>query len=733
MHDLSPKSPEPRAAERTILPIHDPITLEHSCRRVIDLARSKLNEIESIPLEKSSVSDVLDRWDDIEILVEDVFGPVSLLNEVHPVRQVREAADEHMVELSSFNTEIYQNRALFERVSAVEPSSPPELTLKKDLLEAFEDSGVALDEDERRRFREISQSITELSQQFAKNIREQEVKVRFSESEIEGLPQAIIDTLDRDGDEILVGFDYPEYNPFMMNVRSEDARRRLFTAYLQRGGEENLRLLDTIVELRSEMATLYALPTYAHYVTRRRMVENPERVRAFLDDVLDAVREREQHDLGELRRAKAAATNEPLESVRIHRWDVPYWSERVREQKFSVDQEKLRKYFPVEPSICWVLELSSRLYGVRFERIEVPVWSPEVLYFDVIDGTSDELIGGIYMDLYPRDGKYKHAAAWPVRGVSRRTGRKPVSALVTNFDRRGLTHQELETFLHEFGHVLHGVLSSTVYNMHSGTAVQRDFVEAPSQMFEEWGRRIESLSIMAEICPTCPVIDADLAKRLDGARRFGKGIHYARQHLYASYDMALAGASSASSLDRWRQMEDETALGYVEGTMFPAAFGHITGGYAAGYYGYLWSETIANDLLSVFGDDIMNRDTGHRFREVILARGGEAEAKTIVEEFLGRPVSTGAFIRELQGCSRRSSVDSRQVVDGVDVCGHGGLGGLGGQKRGQKRGRKSGPETSREFLSSFPSTPLSTPQSTLLSTSSTDVHHVHERPQSDDC
>ncbi|MBW3671343.1 MAG: Zn-dependent oligopeptidase [Acidobacteria bacterium] len=648
MHDLKPHPPERRSDERTILAIHDPVSLDQACRQALETARTRLREIEELPLDRVSVQTVLDSWDEVEILVEDVFGPVSLLNEVHPERGVREMADERMIDLSTFTTEIYQNRALFERVSAVETTTSAEAMLKKDLLEAFEDSGVSLDEEKRRRFREISHSITELSQEFAKNIREHASKIAFTIDELNGLPQPIIDSLERDGDVLLVGFDYPEYNPFMMNVHDEDARRRLFTGYLQRGGEQNLRILDEITELRAEMAGLYGLPTFAHYVTRRRMVRNPERVHSFLDEVLEAVQEREKRDLDELRRMKASVTGQPLESTTIYRWDVPYWSERVREQKFAVDQEKLREYFPVEPSIRWTLELSGRLYGVRFERVDVPVWSPGILYFDVIESDSDEFVGGIYMDLYPREGKYKHAAAWPVRGVSRRMGRKPLSALVTNFDRRGLTHHELETFLHEFGHVLHGVLSSTHYNMHSGTAVERDFVEAPSQMYEEWGRRLESLSIMKEICPECPQIDQDLVDRLAGARRFGKGIHYARQHLYASYDMTLAGGARGGSLDRWKQMEEQTSLGYVDGTMFPAAFGHITGGYAAGYYGYLWSETIANDLLAAFGDDIMNPETGRRFRDLILARGGEVEAQKLVEEFLGRTVSSEAFIRELR-------------------------------------------------------------------------------------
>jgi thimet oligopeptidase len=649
MAKLEIKASERHGAERTVLPIHDPVSLDHSCRRALDLAREQVGEMEKISSIDPESPALLEAWDDLEILIEDVFGPVSLLNEVHPSRSVRETADAHLIDLVAFTTEVYQNERLYEGLLRVEPSRSEEAQMKRDLLESFEDSGVSLPAEDRERIRQINEKLTGLSQEFSKNIREQEVKVRFTRAEVDGLPPSVLSELEQDGDHLLVGFDYPEYNPFMMTVHDESARKRLFIACQQRGGERNLEILDEIVELRRELATIYGLPSFAHYITRRRMVENPDTVHSFLEEVLDAVRERETKDIEELKKAKSELIGSRSDDTEIFRWDVAYWSERVREQRYAIDQEEMRTYFPTLPSIEWVLTLSERLYGIRFERVDVPVWHRDVLHLDVIDDDSGELIGGIYLDLYPREGKYKHAAAWPVRGVSRRKGRKPLSVLVTNFDRRGLTHQELETLLHEFGHVLHGVLSRTWFCSHAGTGVQRDFVEAPSQMYEEWGRRLESLGILAEVCPECPRIDRDLVDRLDAARRFGRGIHYARQHLYASFDMALAGKSGGRALEVWKNMESMTPLGYVAQTMFPAAFGHITGGYAAGYYGYLWSETIARDLLSVFGSNLMDARRGKRFRNEILARGGEVPARQLVEEFLGRPVSPEAFIRELEG------------------------------------------------------------------------------------
>jgi thimet oligopeptidase len=372
-------------------------------------------------------------------------------------------------------------------------------------------------------------------------------------------------------------------------------------------------------------------------------------VNRFLDNVKSAVTAAELRDLRHLGEMKAEMTGLALEQATIRRWDMSFYREQLRERRYAIDQESLRDYFPTLPTLQWMLDISERLYAIRFEEATVPVWHEDVLYLDVKDAVTGDRIGGIYLDLYPRPDKYKHAAAWPVRGVSRKARRKPISALVTNFNRQGLTHDELETFLHEFGHVLHGVLSHTDYNQHSGTSVERDFVEAPSQMYEEWGNRTESLALLRDHCASCPAVDQSLVDRIRAARKFGTGIDYGRQHLYASYDMVLSGENPGQCLQVWKSMESSTPMGHVEGTSFPGTFEHIASGYAAGYYGYMWAKAIALDLLSVFGEDVMNEETGRRFREIVLSRGSEQPARELVERFLGRPMSTAAFFAEIRG------------------------------------------------------------------------------------
>ncbi|HUP58889.1 MAG TPA: M3 family metallopeptidase [Thermoanaerobaculia bacterium] len=650
-------------SERAEIPIMTASEVSSTAERTLAAAREQLERIAAVPLEGASAERVLDAWEDVATLIEDAFGPISLLNSVHPDKEVRDACDGALVQESSFLTEVFQNEAFYERVKRLEGGRPvrhggadgtsallAERELCKDLLEAFEDSGVALAPEKRQRFREISERLTELGQEFAKNMRENDTRLRFTPAECEGLPQSWLDRVPRDDEgNIVAGFDYPDYVPFMMNARSEDARRRYWFANTLRGTPRNLEVLDEIVALRKEIADLYEVPSFAHYVTKRNMVETPETVTRFLDDVRNVVTEAEIRDLGQLAEIKAELTGAAVEQARIERWDVSYYRERVRERRFAIDQEALRQYFPSEATVAWMLDITSRLYGVRFERASVPVWHDDVLYLDVFDAESGAFSGGIYLDLYPRDGKYKHAAAWPVRGVSLRVERKPVSVLVTNFDRTGLTHDELETLLHEFGHVLHGVLSDTYYLGHAGTSVERDFVEAPSQMYEEWASRMESLSLLRDHCSSCPAIDESLAQRLRAAKKFGAGIDYGRQLLYASFDMALSSEQPGRALEVWQRMEGATPMGHVDGTQFPGTFEHIASGYAAGYYGYMWAKVIALDLISAFGADLMNRETGRRFREMILRRGSEEPARDLVERFLGRPVASDAFFAHIRG------------------------------------------------------------------------------------
>jgi thimet oligopeptidase len=632
-------------ATRPLAPLYDAAGLTKACDDGIEKAKKSIAVMEA----KKGAGAIFDEWNRLQIDLEEFANPIYLMGSVAPDKAVRDAAEPCLQKFTTLGADLFQNEKLYARVKAAQPMNPHQAKLKKDMLEGFEDTGVTLPPDKRARAKQIFEKIEELRQAFDRNIRDDPTKLSFKPEEMEGLPESYLKSRkpDAEGNYVL-GLDNPSYIPFMQNAKRGDARKRYYVAKNNEGGAKNLELLDEIFKLRKELAGLYGLPSYAHYALRRRMVQTPETVTNFLAEVKGAVTDLEKKEIEELRAEKAKDQRQPLEAVKMERWDVSYYQEKVRRERFQVDQEKLRNYFPTGKAIDYTLLVAQTLYGVKFQEVKVPTWDPDVRYFDVLDGKTGKFVSGFYLDLYPREGKYNHAAAFPIRGASRLVGRTPLSALVTNFNREGLNHDEMETLLHEFGHVLHGVLSRADYNPHAGTSVKGDFVEAPSQMFEEWARREQPLGLMKQVCPECPQLSADEIKRLDSARKYGRGIRYAQQWLFASYDMGLS-LEPQPPLELWKKLEGATPLGHVEGTAFPSRFSHIANQYAAGYYGYMWSEVIALDMLSKFQPNMLDPKVGARYRDTILAQGGQEEEMNLVRRFLGRNPSNEAFFLEITG------------------------------------------------------------------------------------
>ena len=643
-------APTAWTASHPQIPIWNARDIDAACDEMLSSARARVAVLEKLPLSQATVARVFRPWDRLQILIEDAQGPVEVLTNMSPDPATRTAGEACLLKTNEFGTELFQNEKIYARFQRAAAADSIDRKLKQDVVEAFEDTGVALPPEKRARMKAILQRLEEVRQAFARNIRDNKTRLAFTPEELKGLPASYLESARRDDKgNFLLGFEYPEYEPFMSNAENEEARRRYYIAFNNRGTPQNLDLLGETTRLRREMAGLYGLPSYAHFATRRRMVEKPETVHRFLDEVKDKVQGLERKEIDELRAFKAERLGKSVQEVTLNRWDVPYYQEQLKKARYNVDQEALRAYFPTDASIAWVFAISSEMYGVKFVPAKAPLWHPSVRYYEVIDGKTGGFLSGIYLDLFPREGKYGHAAAFGVRGASLLARRTPISVLVTNFNANGLNHRELETLLHEFGHILHGVLSRTRYASHGGTNVERDFVEAPSQMYEEWGRKTEPLRLIRRHCTGCPEVDDAMVKRLRAARSFGRGIQYGRQHLYASYDMALFGEREIDPMQGWIRMEGETPAGHVPGTQFPGTFGHIVGGYGAGYYSYMWSEVLALDMLSVYGKNLMNPAIGRRFRELILSKGGQRPAAEMVREFLGRDPSPKAFFEEITG------------------------------------------------------------------------------------
>lgn len=651
------------------MPIYDAATLNEQCQSALKQARLEAEKLAQLAPENSNTQSFLEPWDASGAAVENVLGPIYLQAYVHPDATVREAGEQCILEANRFRTELFQNEALYQRLLSLktEQLDPPSQQLRQDLLHAFTTSGVTLPAQKRQRAAEITETIERLAQAFQRQLRENISAIRFSEADVTGMSETWKQHTRQADGSYQVGFDYPQYFPFMRNAENAEARKRYYQGFNNRGGKENLKRLDEIVALRQALADLHGLPSYAHLATRNRMLNSPAAIWAFLEQVSEPVLRLEAQDLKLLTTLKRQHSDNKT-SV-LQRWDLPFYLEQTRQQRFNIDQEALRQYFPTVATVQWALAINETLLGIDIRTAKAPLWHADVQYYDVFDRASGEYLGAIYLDLYPRDGKYKHAAAFPVRAGSRLLQQRPSSVLVTNFDRQGLTQKEVETLLHELGHVFHGVLSKTWYASHSGTEVQRDFVEAPSQMLEAWARRYETLSTVADYCDACPRISPQMVEQLEAARRFGQGTQYARQHLYASFDMQLATQAPMSALKTWQLLESRSALGHVANTEFPGTFGHIAGGYAAGYYGYMWSEVLALDMQSLFDDNLMNPELGKRYREIILQAGGESPPRQLVQQFLGRAPSTEAFFAQFESANeaaeKKSDIDAshNQIAD----------------------------------------------------------------------
>ena len=595
------------------------------------------------------------RWiaamDDLAAYQEDVSGPIFVLTSVHPDKAVREATEACELRWQDFGSTLNQNEKLYRAARQVRPRDAIEREFMKSTLESFEDAGVSLPPAQRAQAKALQDRITELAQRFERNVRDDVVQVALAEAELQGVPPSQWADAKRDASgRALLTIDDATYFPLMRSAVDAAARERIWRADTNRGGAANLKLLAELGQLRMDYARLFGAPSFADFVLRRRMAESSARAKRFLGEVQQAVSERERGEVAEMRAAKAQALGRPLAEVRLERWDAVFYAEQIRRTRHAVDQEALRTHLPAQESLLLAMRMIETLFGVKYTRVEgVPLWHPDAQAWAVSDAATGKPLASLIVDLYPREGKNNGAFVASYRNSATRLNRLPQAVLVTNLDRRGLTLEDFgETLLHEFGHSVHSALSRTRLASQGGTNVLRDFVEAPSQMLEDWIYERSVLDLMQQVCATCaPVPDALLAQA-KAAKRFGLGVRYGRQALYASFDLGMHGPGAPEPMALWARMEGDTPLGHVPGTMFPAGFTHVASGYAAGYYGYLWSEVVAADLRTAFAGHRLDPAVGRRYRNIVLANGGQRPPQDLVREFLGRETNTQAFFEDLK-------------------------------------------------------------------------------------
>jgi thimet oligopeptidase len=593
---------------------------------------------------------VLRRWDEVTLALSNVGALASLLSNVHPQVEVRTACEEAEVEVDKLVTELRQDRALYDVFAALDPGGL-DLTaarLLEKTLEEFRRAGVDQDDATRARLAEISERITTIDQEFSRNIRDDVRTVRATPEQLAGMPEDWLEAHPADGDGLVtVTTDYPDAVPARMFVRDADVRRQVTVAFLERGWPQNEPLLRELFDLRHEYANLVGYSDWASYDAAVKMIEKGPAIPEFIERIAQAAQGPMERDLDVVmdRFRQDVPGAEAIDSA-----DATYYQELVRKEQHDVDSQLVRTYFPFGKVRQGLLDVTARLFGLRYEPAEdAVVWHDDVAAYDVYSTDPDgaagdgESLGRIYLDLHPREGKYKHAAQFTIgNGVAGR--QLPEGALVCNFSNGLMEHDHVVTLFHEFGHLVHHVLGGHVgWTRFAGVATEWDFVEAPSQMLEEWAWDADVLQTFATNAAGEP-IPADLVDRMRAADDFGKGLQARQQMFYASVSYWFHTERPADLTAKQVELQERySPFGYLPDTHFFANFGHLAG-YSSAYYTYMWSLVIAKDLFSAFDpDDMFDVAVAGRYRDSILAAGGTKDAADLVADFLGRPYTFDAY------------------------------------------------------------------------------------------
>jgi thimet oligopeptidase len=591
---------------------------------------------------KRDADEVMGLLNDSDRALRNAGGLVSLLAEVHPDEAVRTLAEDCLQETVKASTERGLNRELYDVLAAVDASAlepDAQRVLAKTLLD-FRRGGVALDPKDQDRLREISDRSTVLDQEFSRIIRDDVRSIKVGASSLEGLPEDFREEHPADSDGLVtITTDYPDFVPFRMFSIDADARRELTIESLNRGWPENDVLLGELLALRAEQAALLGYASWPDFDAEQRMVKTGAAISDFIEQLDTAAHPAGDRDrdllLERLRRDRPAA--ETIDAA-----DSSYYTELVRRESFNVDSQEARPYFDSSKVQQGLLDVTGRLLGLEYRKVAKPAtWQADVDVYDVL--VEGELIGRIHLDLHPREGKFKHAAMFEMT-VGLDGAQLAEGALACNLPTGLMEHSDLVTLFHEFGHLVHHILANGQrFAALAGIATEWDFVEAPSQMLEEWAWDPTVLRTFATNAAGEPIPE-ELVTRMRAADEFGNGILVCVQTFYSAVSYRLHRDLPADRTAEVQELQDRySVFAYVPGTHFQANFGHLTG-YSSAYYTYMWSLVIAKDLFSAFNPaDMFDESVASRYRNLVLAPGGSKDAAELVRDFLGRDYSFDAF------------------------------------------------------------------------------------------
>jgi thimet oligopeptidase len=639
----------------------DPASVAAVAERAIAAAETLISAMVGAAAPRT-FANTLQPLEEVSAVITDAYGPGSFMARVHPDPAVRTKAVEVEERLAKWGNDLIFRRDLYEAIrdfSLTDEAAALTGTAARLLSFWMRDlrrAGHELDDADRDTLQALNQRLIELQVAFATNLDEWEDAVEVTSEDLDGLPDDYVRRLrpgSREGT-FRVTMEYPDYMPFMQQARRRDLRRLLQFKFWNRAVEQNRPLLAEAVEVRQRIAALFGAPTWAHHSMEVKMAKNPETVDAFYRSLEPGLRRKAESELVVLNDLAAADGASGLQP-----WDWTYYDNEQRRRDFGIDPNEVAAYFPLELVLEGMFAVTGEVFGLEYHQLpDAAAWHPDVTLYEIRDAGSGTPRAYFYADLFPRDGKYGHAAAFPLgygRALPDGGYRTPVAAIVANLTKPTedspslLRHGEALTLFHEFGHILHFCLTTVDLIRFAGFDTEWDFVEAPSQIMEHWMWRPEVLARFARHHETGEPIPTDLVERLVAARDLNVGLATMRQLFLGRLDLLLHAAGGPVDLDAaYRESYRLTLLPFHEGTFFPASFGHLMGGYDAGYYGYLWAKVYGDDMFSKFEEaGVTDPEVGARYRREVLAMGGSRDAIDHLRAFLGREPNSDAFLRNL--------------------------------------------------------------------------------------
>jgi len=607
--------------------------------------------------------------DDVNFLIGRTANRLSLIEQTSTNADVRDAATDAIKKISEWSVGLDYREDVYRALKTYAGTKPnlagEDKKLLDDTLRGYRRAGLDLPKDQRDAVEKLRKELTALETDFENNVTKAHAELKFSKAELAGVPE---DFLSQQG--IKTGADEYTLKPnitfhYIMvedNAKLEATRRRMMTAQCNLAREANIPLLQKILVLRDTIATKLGYASYADYATETRMVKNAATAISFLQNLKTGLQPKYDAELKEFRDLKIAETGDT--NTVVNAWDWRYYANQLKKTKYNVDAEQLRVYFPYQNVLNGMFAIYQRIFGLKFERVEAPYkWISGLQLYTVSDAKTGEPMGLFYLDMFPRDGKYNHFAQFGIiEGKLLPDGKyqRPVCCLVCNFpppqpDKPSLlSHDEVETIFHEFGHAMHTILTRAKYSRFAGTSVPQDFVEAPSQMLENWPWDKKVLdSFAADYRDPKKKIPADVLAQLKTARLATEATRYRRQLSFGLMDLTLHTQIHATNADDVVPLSNkilsDVSFPVPPDTAFVAYFGHIIG-YGAGYYGYAWADAIAADMATSFEnspDGFFDKTTGMRMRNEIYAVGDSRDINISIEKFLGRPRSLEPFLKRI--------------------------------------------------------------------------------------